>query len=286
MSKEFDKFKSSVRKADMRRNRAWLDTLERRKLDELKFHDAYRKRDVDSSPNDAQEASDTFEVLTGNLKYYKTTKRSEQFIENWFKANLKDKVFLDFACGDGAYAINALIKHQAKFSIGFDLSAESVENAEADALKAGVSGKTIFIQTDAEDTGLPAESFDVILCSGMLHHLDLKHAFPELERLLAPGGTIFCVEALDYNPLIKLYRNLTPGMRTEWEKAHILSMKDVKFAQKFFNLGSINYFHIFSPIAAHLPFLNGVFNTLDSILERVPFVNLMSWMFIFELKKK
>ena len=120
----------------------------------------------------------------------------------------------------------------------------------------------------------------------MLHHLDLKHAFPELERLLAPGGTIFCVEALDYNPLIKLYRNLTPGMRTEWEKAHILSMKDVKFAQKFFNLGSINYFHIFSPIAAHLPFLNGVFNTLDSILERVPFVNLMSWMFIFELKKK
>ena len=126
------------------------------------------------------------------------------------------------------------------------MSAESVENAEKDALKAGVSEKTIFIQSDAENTGLPSESFDIILCSGMLHHLDLNNAFPELERLLAPGGTIFCVEALDYNPIIKLYRNLTPGMRTEWEKAHILSMKDVKFAQKFFNLGKINYFHIFS----------------------------------------
>ena len=132
MSKEFDKFKSAVRKADMRQNRAWLDTLERRKLDELKFHDAYRKRDIDNSPNDDQAASDTFEVLTGNLKYYKTTKRSEQFIENWFKANLKGKVFLDFVCGDGAYAISASLKHHAKFSIGFDLSAESVENAEAD----------------------------------------------------------------------------------------------------------------------------------------------------------
>ena len=41
------------------------------------------------------------------------------------------------------------------------------------------------------------------------------------------------VEALDYNPLIKLYRQLTPDMRTEWEKAHILSLKDLRFAQKF-----------------------------------------------------
>ena len=116
---------------------------------------------------------------------------------------------------NGAYAIKASLNHSAKFSVGFDLSAESVENAEKDALKAGVSEKTIFIQSDAENTGLPSESFDIILCSGMLHHLDLNNAFPELERLLAPGGTIFCVEALDYNPIIKLYRNLTPGMRTE-----------------------------------------------------------------------
>ncbi len=36
----------------------------------------------------------------------------------------------------------------------------------------------------------------------------------------ALGERILCIEALDYNPTIKLYRMCTPDMRTKWEKAH------------------------------------------------------------------
>ncbi len=47
---------------------------------------------------------------------------------------------------------------------------------------------------------------DAIICSGMLHHLDLSYAFLELRRILrAEGKILAAIEALNYNPAIKLY---------------------------------------------------------------------------------
>src|SRR5687768_3224976 len=121
----------------------------------------------------------------------------------------------------------------------------------------------------------------------MLHHLDLSFALPELRRILAKDGRILAVEALDYNPAIKLYRLLTPAMRTEWEAAHILSLKDVRFASRFFDISDLRYWHITSIGAPHLPFVPAsAFDILDSLLERVPGIRLMAWMFTFVMSKK
>ena len=120
----------------------------------------------------------------------------------------------------------------------------------------------------------------------MLHHLDLSYALPELRRILKPGGVILAVEALDYNPAIKLYRLLTPAMRTEWEKAHILSLKDIRFAKRFFDLGEVRYWHIVGYIAGKFPLFQMPLDIIDKVLEKIPFVQLMSWMFTFELVKK
>ena len=117
----------------------------------------------------------------------------------------------------------------------------------------------------------------------MLHHLDLSYALPELRRILKPGGKILAVEALDYNPAIKLYRMLTPDMRTEWEKAHILSLKDIEFAKRFFKLGEIKYWHVIGYAAGKFPSLHGVLDLIDRVLEKIPLVKRMSWMFTFEL---
>ena len=38
-------------------------------------------------------------------------------------------------------------------------------------------------------------------------------------------------------------------MRTEWEKAHILSLKDVRFARRFFTVGEVRFWHILSILA-------------------------------------
>ena len=74
-------------------------------------------------------------------------------------------------------------------------------------------------------------------------------------------------------------------MRTDWEKSHILSLKDIRCAKKYFKIGEIRYWHILGILGPHPPFGNAILHSLDRILTRVPFVKLMAWIFTFELKK-
>jgi ubiquinone/menaquinone biosynthesis C-methylase UbiE len=259
---------------------AWLKSLNERKRRELEFHDRDRDRQKQQSLD-----QDTYERFYGNKKYYAATTASKRYVDNWIARHAPGRVFLDYACGNGLSAIKAA-KAGSALSIGIDISAVSIANARGDAAAAAVADRTQFVQADAENTRLPDDSIDLIICSGMLHHLDLSYAFPELRRILAPGGKILAVEALDYNPLIKLYRHLTPQMRTEWEKAHILSLKDVRFAERFFKVGDMRYWHITGIASADLPALAPVLEVLDSVLTKIPLIQLMAWIFTFELLKE
>lgn len=258
----------------------WLVSLDDRKRKELEFHD----RDRDRAKIESLD-QDTYERFYGNKKYYQATSRSKAYVDDWIRTQANRKIFLDYACGNGVNAIKAA-KAGAALSIGLDISSVSVTNARQDAAAAGVAENSYFVQADAENTKLPDSSIDVIVCSGMLHHLDLSQALPELQRILAPDGVILGVEALDYNPLIKLYRLMTPDMRTEWEKAHILSLKDLRFARRFFDLGDIRYWHVASIAGGKFPVLLPILDGLDVILTRVPGIQLMAWIFTFELKSK
>lgn len=258
----------------------WKNTLNERKRNELAFHDANRDRQTNEKLD-----GDTYEKFYGNKKYYTATDESRAYTQSWISAQAKGRIFLDYACGDGGNAIQAA-RAGAELSIGLDISPVSVENAKRDAAEAGVSGNTYFVQGDCENTGLPSNSVDRIICSGMLHHLDLSFAFPELRRILAPGGRILCVEALDYNPAIKLYRMMTPAMRTEWEKAHILSLKDLRFAERFFDIGEVKYWHITSIVGPHIRPMMPMLASIDRVLTRIPGVQLMAWIFTFELIKR
>ncbi|HEY8164069.1 MAG TPA: class I SAM-dependent methyltransferase, partial [Gemmatimonadaceae bacterium] len=167
----------------------------------------------------------------------------------------------------------------------------SVINAAENAANAGVGGRTRFLQRDCEQTGLPTGAFSACLCHGMLHHLDLTKAYPELARIMRPGGRILCVEALAYNPVIQLYRNRTPELRTDWEKKHILGMREVKLARHWFNVENVKFFLMAAPLATLLPagavrrgFIT-VGHAIDSIATRIPGLQLWSWQFAFELVK-
>ena len=262
-------------------NKEWISNLEERKLKELEFHN--RDRDQNFL-REAKKTADTYEKFYGNKKYYKITKRSTQYTENWIQKNAKNKVFLDYACGNGLYARKAA-GYGAKLSIGLDISDISIKNAINTASKLKIKNIEFF-QADAENTKLPDNSIDTIICSGMLHHLDLSFAFPELRRILKPGGKILAIEALDYNPLIKLYRFFTPEMRTEWEKAHILSLQDISFASRFFKVSSIKYWHITEYVGAKIKFLKPILSRIDPLLENIPLVKLLAWIFTFELIKE
>lgn len=275
----FETLRSHLDKLSSITNAEWMQSLSPRKCAELEFHNRDRDRKLKSSLS-----QDDFEKYYGNKKYYSAVRRSVQFTDDWIIANAHGKVFLDYACGNGSNAIKAA-KAGAALAIGIDISSVSVENARADAAALGLTN-VVFLQADAERTLLPASSIDVIICSGMLHHLDLSYAFVELRRILAPGGKILAIEALNYNPFIRLYRMLTPAMRTDWEKNHILGFSDIRFAKRFFDVRSIRFWHVLGYAGAHIPIPMQALDALDRVLEWIPGVRLLAWIFTFELRSR
>lgn len=259
-----------------RQEKEWLSGLGARKTEELVFHDRHRANHAGESDS--------------NKKFYSVTQGYSRYISEWIAANAKGKTFLDFACGDGYYARHAA-KSGAELAVGIDISSASVGNARNSAAWDGLSENIFFTQADCENTQLPANSFDTIICSGMLHHLDLNYAIPEIRRILKPGGRCLAAEALSYNPAMKLYRWLTPKLRTDWEKKHILSLADVRFIRRFMDVENIRYWNLLSLCATPFrgtelfdPALR-FFNAADSLLLRVWPIRLLAWTFTFEMVK-
>ena len=255
----------------------WYRRLEPRKQSESDFHD--RMRDT---THIASVGRDQYEEFFSNHRFYRTATLSREYFFNWVSQHSAGKIVLDFACGDGDVALRAAAAG-ARLAIGIDISKISVENARRTAGERGLTERSFFLRADCENTGLPASSIDVVICAGVLHHLDVVRAFAEIERILAPGGRVIAFEALNYNPLIRLYRNRNAHQRTEWEKAHILSLKELRLARRHFRIGAVRYFHMASIGGVWVPGLLPLLNGMDRVLTRIPGVQLMSWMFVFEL---
>ena len=260
---------------------SWVAQLETRKREEAEFHDAHREGHVNEQHG-----------TSPNHRFYESASIVSEYIDAWLArwTTKSPATFLDYACGDGRYTIKAA-KAGAEVAVGIDISETSIRNAAENAALAGVADRAHFLQRDCEDTQLPAESFSSCLCSGMLHHLDLARAYPELARVMRPGGRILGVEALGYNPFIQLYRNRTPELRTDWEKQHILTMRDLNLARRWFKVENVRFFLMAAPLATLLPsgplrrgFLVAG-RVIDSVATRIPGLQLWSWQFAFELVK-
>lgn len=262
---------------------ARTDSLELRKRAELEFHNL--DREVES-----QEAAEEQKKLDlyANRKWYAVTRSSRQYVDAWLKREVVGKVFLDYACGNGQMALRAA-ECGARLAVGLDISDVSIRNARRAAQAAGVSQQCRFIQGDCENTELPDASIDRIICSGMLHHLDLDKAYPELQRILAPGGKILCIEALAHNPLIRLYRTRTPHLRTAWEAEHILRVEDIIRARAQFRLGETRFWHLLSLAVVPLrdsvlfPPLLKMAELADRAVLGIPGIQKWAWQSTFEL---
>ena len=81
---------------------------------------------------------------------------------------------------------------------GIDIAKEFIDCANQHAAKHGYLSS--FACLDAENTGLPAESFDVIIMLDTLHHFpNTEDILKEVSRLLRPGGKFVCFEPNPYN---------------------------------------------------------------------------------------
>jgi SAM-dependent methyltransferase len=253
-----------------------------RKQAEAEFHDQ-RERDR------AELTEEEFSRRYSNKKFYSVVRGSTEYLSSWIARHTINRRALDYCCGLGGVSLQ--IAQSGGFVVGFDISSESVETARRTLKEAGVGGRGEFMVMDAERLGFPDKSFDVIVVSGVLHHLDVNRAYPELARVLRPGGRILCMEALGYNPAINLYRKLTPKLRTAWEADHILTLREVKKAERYFGRVQVKYFHlatiaavIFRRTRVFTPLLSAL-EAVDNVILRIPLLQRMAWQMFFELSE-
>jgi len=233
-----------------------MQTLEERKVIEAEFHDRLRDPALQENP-------ELHAKLTSNKKWYKIAKQSREFTENYLRQHSPGSHALDFACGDGYYSM--LMAECGAEVTGIDISETSVQNAEREAARRGLAPR--FQVMDCEAMTFADRTFDLINVNGVLHHMDLSRAYPELARVLKPSGSVLCVEALAHNPVFQTYRRLTPHLRTEFETEHILRRRDILAARKYFNRIEWHFFHLMS--LAAVPLRNSrLFEPVLSLLEK------------------
>lgn len=255
--------------------------MEKRKLEEIEFHN---KREQDRL---GAESLEQFYELYPNKSFYAINRRVAQARTAWMEKNCRDAVALDYCCGLGQASLE--LAGAGAFVHGIDISDGEIETAKKNAEEAGFADRTSFSVMDAEALEFPDDYFDVILCSGVLHHLDLEKAYPQLARVLKPTGQILCIEAQGTNPIINLYRRRTPHLRTSWEAQHILSLEQVDQGRSYFSSVEITFFHLFTILA--IPFrrsrvfkpLLSIFEVLDKAILKIPGVRRMAWQMIFVL---
>jgi ubiquinone/menaquinone biosynthesis C-methylase UbiE len=154
--------------------------------------------------------------------------RDDEFHELYDPAG---KDVLDYGCGPG-YLAKHLVDSGAESVTGFDVSEGEIEQARERAEQNGISDRCRFLVADAHATDFPDDSFDLIVGTAILHHLELRTALVELRRILRPGGSAMFNEPMWHNPILRIGRALTPGARTPDE--HPLTVDDWKLCAEIF----------------------------------------------------
>jgi len=216
----------------------------------------------------------------GTTKYYSINTRLLKRYLEIVSEHCKSKKLLEYGCGTGGQAVQWL-RLGAQLT-GIDISEEGIKVAKKRIENTDYCAE--YFVMNAESTEFKEDSFDIIVGTGIIHHLNLLESYRELSRILKTDGHAVFVEPLGHNPLINLYRALTPRLRTVDE--HPLRQKDIRLLEKFFNDVEVEYFFLFTLLA--VPFrrmvffsrMCGVLGSIDNAIFQIPFVRKYAWMVI------
>jgi len=181
-------------------------------------------------------------------KYYEGLQESDSRFQAFVDRFQPGDRVLELGCGIDSLAFT-LVDRGIEV-VGIDISPVAVEVAREEADHRDLTGLT-FLEMNAEVLDFDADSFDGVIGTAVLHHLDVVCAYSEMARVLRPGGRAVFIEPLGHNPLINAYRNRTPENRTEFE--HPLRCEDFSLAGRYFDDVHVEMFHLFailsSPVA-------------------------------------
>ncbi len=218
--------------------------------------------------------------------FYKAIHNLNEDFFNHLKHKTRNTDVLDYGCGVGT-SVERIAQNNPKKIVGIDISEVSINKAKAKAKDLNI--KVNYKVDNCEKTSLESNSFDVVYGSGILHHLQFDKCLDEIHRLLKSNGSLVFIEPLGTNPLINLYRKLTPNSRSVDE--HPLVSKDFKYINKKFLETKIKYYGFLTLL--FFPFYKNPENSkifkllasLDQHLFKLKFFRLFSWSVLIVAKK-
>jgi ubiquinone/menaquinone biosynthesis C-methylase UbiE len=197
-------------------------------------------------PHPDDDPSDLTSRVEREKRFYDAKASSYQRVRHWITRAIgefdrendvqdyydpRDQEVLDYGCGEGRLTFD-LLRKGARYVTGIDVSEVRVDAARRRADHLGVADRCRFVTADAHATGFPDASFDLVVGTDVLHHLDLERALREIRRVLRPGGRAVFVEPLAHNPILRLGRFLTPSGRTPDE--HPFTVEDWRLCASIF----------------------------------------------------
>ncbi len=221
---------------------------------------------------------------------YELPRVAYRFFEGAVEPRARGAKVLEFGCGDSSYAVK--LSQWGGQVTAIDISDEAVEETRRRVAEAGYLNQTTLLRMNAEELDFPDGSFDLVVGRAILHHLDLEKSYAAIARVLRPGGAAVFLEPLAHNPLINLYRRLTPQLRTEDE--HPLTMRDLAAARRHFGTVQIQYFTLLSMgalPAARAPklfqrLLNGLDKADRALFRVAPAAGRWAWTAAMVMEKK
>jgi len=219
-------------------------------------------------------------------KFYVAARPARSHYRALVKQHARAGDVLEYGCGRGGAAW--YLGDVARSITGIDISEVAISLA-TERIPESSGGATIrFEQMDAEALAFPDDSFDLVCGSGILHHLDLNAVPAEVGRVLRPGGHAVFMEPLGHNPLINLYRRLSPSMRTVDE--HPLKMPDLAAFDDGFGAARVRFFALATlgvvPLRKQVRFdlwLQRAARADDWLFARFPWLRRHAWIVVIEV---
>ena len=129
--------------------------------------------------------------------------------------DLRGRRVLFVGCGTSSVAAKKLAAFGAEVCC-LDISCKSLEQLLSHpfgALRAVVAA----VAADAQCMPFGDETFDVVIGKAIVHHLCVKQFMDEVVRVCRPNARIVFSEPLGINPVINLFRRVTPRSRVQTE---------------------------------------------------------------------
>src|SRR5262245_46782825 len=158
-------------------------------------------------------------------RFYVSANSSKAFYKHYLRTHCRGKHVLEYGCGADGYSV--FLARLGASVTAIDISDVAIRESRAHAIQQGIEGIEYRVM-DAEALDFEEDTFDVVCGTAILHHLDYPRALSEIARVLKPDGSAIFIECLAHNPVINLYRRLTPHLRSADE--HPLRMCDLRYA--------------------------------------------------------